>query len=110
MTRAPSPPEVLLIERAIARMRAGAMAIVFALLAGGGLFLATAWLLVRGGPNVGENLSLLRHYFPGYSVTWPGALVGLAWGVLVGGIAGGSLALVYNRVARRSEPRSSGER
>ncbi|HUP20818.1 MAG TPA: hypothetical protein VM778_12830 [Gemmatimonadota bacterium] len=101
MTRPPSPTETILIERAIARLRAGAMAIVFALLGGGGLFVATAWLLVRGGPNVGENLALLRHYFPGYSVTWVGAVVGLAWGMVVGGLAGGSLALVYNRVARR---------
>lgn len=105
MNRPLNAVEARLLERAIARMRAGVMAIVFALVCGTGLFVATAWLLVRGGPEVGKTLGLLRHYFPGYSVTWGGTVVGFAYGVVVGGIAGGLLAWVYNRTAALGERR-----
>jgi len=108
VTRPVRPEEERLIEAAIARMRAGIMAIVFAMVGGMGLFLATAWLLVRGGWNVGQTLGLLGHYFPGYTVTWAGSLVGLAYGAVVGAIVGGSVAWIYNRVAAWSEARSRG--
>ena len=65
--REASPRDVELIAAAVARLRAGIMALVFAFCGGLGLFLATVWLLVRGGPNVGEHLGLLANYFPGYS-------------------------------------------
>ncbi|MGH7570260.1 MAG: hypothetical protein ACREMK_00255 [Gemmatimonadota bacterium] len=94
--------EALAIRAAIARLRVGIMAIVFGMLGGFVLFVATAWLLIRGGPNVGQTLGLLAHYFPGYSVTWPGAVVGLAYGALTGALAGGALAWTYNRIALRS--------
>ncbi len=87
-----------LISTAIARLRAGIMAIVCGLLVGTGLLVATAWLVARGGPNVGQHLVLLRNYLPGYSVTWPGALLGLVYGALVGGVAGWLTAWVYNRL------------
>lgn len=100
-----APDEVELVEAAVARMRAGVMATVFALVGGVGLCLATVWLLVLDGANVGQHLGLLRHYFPGYSVTWPGALVGLAYGMLTGGIVGWSLARLYNALVRwRNDP------
>ena len=63
-----------LINKTIARLRASVMAVVFGLVGGLGLFLATAWLLIQGGPGVGYHLSLLDNYFPGYTVTWPGCL------------------------------------
>ena len=98
-SRAVTEVEEALIRDSIARMRAGIMAIVFALTGGGGLFVATAWLLIRGGPTVGPTLGLLRNYFPGYSVTWPGAFVGFVYGALVGAAAGYILARIYNRLA-----------
>lgn len=95
------------IGQAIARLRASVMAVVFAMLAGGGLFVATAWLVVtaKEGYPVGPTLSLLNNYFPGYSVTWPGAFVGLVYGVVVGGIAGFLLAYVYNIVVESRLPK-----
>ncbi len=92
--------ERALIESAVARMRAGILAIVFAMLCGTGLFVATAWLLIKGGENVGATLGLLGNYLPGYAVTWPGALLGLAYGAAIGGAMGWLLARVYNRLAR----------
>jgi len=89
-----------LIEAAVARLRAGILAIVFAMVGGTGLFVATAWLLIKGGENVGATLGLLGNYLPGYAVSWPGAIVGLLYGAGIGGVAGWSLARIYNRLAR----------
>lgn len=90
-----------LIRRSIARLRAGIMAIVVGLLSGTALLVATAWLLIRGGENVGQHLSLLGNFFPGYSVTWGGAIVGFLWAAIVGGAVGWLTAWIYNRVAAR---------
>lgn len=87
-----------MIAKAIARLRAGIMAIVCGLLAGSGLAVATAWLVLRGGPNVGQHLALLSNYLPGYSVTWSGALLGFFYGVLLGSVIGWSTAWIYNRI------------
>jgi hypothetical protein len=93
--------ERALIETAVARLRAGILAIVFGMVGGAGLFVATAWLLIKGGENVGATLGLLGNYLPGYAVTWPGAVVGLLYGAAIGAAMGWTLARVYNRLARR---------
>lgn len=92
------------VSRAVARIKAGILALLFGALGGAGLFIATVWLLIKGGPRVGEHLRLLRHYFIGYDVTWPGAFVGLIYGALVGGLFGWCIGLIYNRIVglRRS--------
>ena len=94
-------PEDRILDRAVARLRAGIMAIVFGSSTGVILFLATVWLLIRGGEDVGLHLNLLGHYFPGYSVSWPGAFVGFLYGSVTGALLGGSIAWVYNRASRR---------
>ena len=93
--------EALLLRSAIARLRASVMAVTFGLTAGVGLFLATVWLLIQGGEVVGPNLGLLANYFPGYSVTWPGAFVGFAYGLAVGAVFGWCMARLYNFIADR---------
>jgi hypothetical protein len=93
--------ERALIRGAVVRMRARIMSIVFGMVGGTIIFVATAWLLLRGGSNVGEHLGLLRHFFPGYSVSWLGALVGLFWGALSGGAIGWAVAWIYNQVVER---------
>src|SRR5690242_3443012 len=55
------------LSRAFARIRTGALACVSAMIGGVGLFLITAWLLIKGGPHVGQHLQLLSNYFIGYS-------------------------------------------
>jgi hypothetical protein len=45
-----------------------------------------------------EGLALLKQYFAGYSVTWPGAFIGLAWGFAVGFCAGWFVAFIRNLV------------
>lgn len=98
MTR-PSDPERE-VSRAVARLQAGILALVFGVIGGLTLFILTAWLLIKGGINVGEHLQLLRHYLPGYSVTWTGAFVGLLWGGLLGGLAGWAVGMIYNLMIR----------
>ena len=96
--------EVLLIRAAVARLRASIMAIVVALFSGTGLAVATLWLVVRGGPNVGQNLGLLSNYFPGYTVSTVGALVGFAYAATLGLIVGWCTAWLYNRIADYRRP------
>jgi hypothetical protein len=88
------------IGRAVAKMQAGVLAIVFAVLGGGSLFLATLWLVIKDGPYVGAHLRLLGNYFPGYSVTWLGSFIGLFYGALVGGVIGWSIGTIYNKIVR----------
>ena len=87
------------IVAAVARLRAGIMATVFATAGGVLLFIATVWLLIRGGPAMGQHLNLLGQYFPGYRVSWPGAFLGLGYGSLGGATLGWILAWIYNRLA-----------
>jgi hypothetical protein len=91
--------ERALAAHAIARLRAGIVAVVTAMVAGVGLLVATLWLVIKGGENVGQNLNLLSHYFPGYSVTWSGSLVGLFYGGLSGAALGWTVARLYNALA-----------
>jgi len=97
--RSATAAEVAAIRAAVTRLRAGIVAIVVALFSGTGLALATLWLVVRGGPNVGQHLGLLGNYFPGYTVSLLGASLGFVYAATLGGAVGWSTAWVYNRFA-----------
>ena len=86
------------VSRAVARIKAGILALIFGFFGGMGIFTATAVLLLKGGPKVGEHLQLLGHYFPGYQVSWPGAFVGLLYGAILGGAVGWVVGMLYNRI------------
>ncbi len=94
-----SDQERLLVARTIARLRAGIVAIVTGMVGGLALFAATLWLVIRGGPNVGQHLGLLRSYYPGYEVTWAGSLIGFVYGALTGALLGWCVAWLYNFLA-----------
>jgi hypothetical protein len=83
-----SPDEV--IETVFARLDPVALGAAFGMVSALALFLASATLLFKGGPDVGRNLRLLGHYLIGFDVTWAGALLGVAE-VGVGGFAFGFL-------------------
>jgi hypothetical protein len=76
------------------------MAVAFAVLGGGLLFLSTVVLLLKGGQYVGMHLSLLSVFFPGYSVTWSGAWIGFVWGMVAGALSGIVLYWSYARSLR----------
>ena len=54
----PTERERALIRSAVVRMRARIMALVLGMAAGTGVFVATAWLLLRGGDKVAAYLLL----------------------------------------------------
>lgn len=91
--------EQRLLGRAVARLRAGIMAVTFGMAGGIGLFIATIWLVLKGGERTGPHLGLLANYLPGYSVTWGGAVLGLLEGGLVGAMVGATVAWLYNSFA-----------
>src|SRR5215471_21434532 len=97
MAKARSEAEEL--SRVTARIQAGVLAVVCGLIGGVGLFAMTVWLLLKGGVMVGAHLQLLGNYFIGYSVTWPGSLVGFFYGALLGGVIGWAIGRIYNAVA-----------
>ena len=72
--------------------------IAFGLLLGLGLLVATNFLVLKGGRSVGPHLGLLRLYFPGYSVTFLGSLIGFVYAFVVGYGIGRVIATIYNRL------------
>ncbi len=99
--RAPRPPSA----NSLYVMSLFAKADLHAAAAGGAacgalvLFAVTAALLLQGAPPgypIGPNLSALGTFLPGYSVTWPGALVGAAYGALTGAVVAFAIAALWN--------------
>jgi hypothetical protein len=77
-----------------------AWGIAMGLLLGGGLFLATNILVIKGGPDVGPHLALLRVYFPGYRVSFLGSVIGFIYLFVLGYGIGRIIGTVYNRMVR----------
>jgi len=90
------------IRRAFERTSEQGWGLALGLLAALVLFAATAVLVVRGGPTMGQHLGLLSVYLPGYSVSWTGAFVGAAYMFFLGYGAGRTIATIYNRVVPKS--------
>src|SRR5215212_7460620 len=88
------PPSIAL---AFAPLHKRAFGVAIGVATGATLFLVTALLILRD-PDQGVGLSLLAQYFKGYSVTWPGALIGFLWGFLVGYVGGWFVAFCRNIV------------
>jgi hypothetical protein len=96
--------EKLVLTR-VMRLNAVAQGIVLGLVLGLGIFIATLWLVIKGGPVVGPHLGLLSQFFIGYDVTLVGSLVGFAYGFFSGFIVGYFIARIYNLVAEQRELR-----
>lgn len=95
----PTPPRVREEEallRAVRRIRSVLLGIVFGLTFGAVIFAATAFLLLKGGEHIGPHLALLGQFFPGYSVTWGGSLLGALYGFVTGFAVGWLVGWVYN--------------
>lgn len=94
-----TPEEARAVKRATVQLNAQAWGISFGLLCGLGLFLATLFLVLKGGEDVGRHLGLLSVYLPGYRVTLGGAFLGFVYLFVIGYALGGVIGSVYNRVA-----------
>jgi hypothetical protein len=95
--------EAFEVTRAVLRVHAGVLALVGGFLGGAGVFVATAWLLIKGGPTVGAHLQLLGQFFYGYSVSWGGSVVGFLYGACLGAVMGGLTGAIYNLVVALRE-------
>lgn len=89
-----------ILERAVLRLNAQILGVVLGMLAGLAIFIATNFLILKGGEVVGPHLSLLRNFFPFYSVTFKGSIVGFGYGLLSGYVAGLTIAVIYNAVVK----------
>jgi hypothetical protein len=90
------------LRRVMLRINEQGWGIAIGMVLGLGLFVATNFLIIRGGPTVGQHLSLLGVYFPGYSVTFIGSLVGFVYAFVLGYGIGRTIGAVYNRLAHRA--------
>ena len=84
------------LPRVFAKLDRAAFGFSLGTMAGILLALATLVLVLKGGETVGPNLQLLSQYFPGYSVTTQGSLLGLAYGFVSGFIGGWGFACLRN--------------
>jgi hypothetical protein len=85
----------------VRRMNARIQGLGVGLVAGLGVFVATNWLVIKGGKVVGPHLQLLGQYFIGYRVTFLGSLIGFAYAFVLGYCIGYIVARLYNWLAGR---------
>jgi hypothetical protein len=85
-----------ILVQTFARVHAVALGAACGILLGSGILAATVILLLKGGQRVGQNLVLLAQYFPGYSVTWTGSVIGAFYGIAVGFALGWLMASMRN--------------
>jgi hypothetical protein len=98
--------EKLVLTR-LQRLNATAQGVVTGIIAGLGIFVATNWLVLKGGDKVGPHLALLGQYFIGYRVTFAGSFIGFAYAFVVGFIIGYLVARIYNWIVDLRDNRST---
>ena len=92
----------------ILRLNATVQGLVSGTVAGFAIFIATNWLVLKGGYVVGPHLSLLSQFFIGYRVTFFGSLIGFAYAFVAGFIGGYLIARMYNWIAGLREDKRFG--
>jgi len=97
-----------IVQTRVLRLNATVQGIVSGLVAGLAVFVATNWLLLKGGEVVGPHLALLGQFFIGYRVTFIGSLVGFAYAFVGGYIVGYLVARTYNLIVDRREASRDG--
>jgi len=85
------------------RLNSTVQGIISGLVAGFGIFIATNWLILKGGDVVGPHLSLLGEFFIGYEVSFAGSLIGFAYGCVTGFVVGYGVTTMYNYIVEYKE-------
>jgi len=86
------------LVRVFARMDKLAFAISVGTVSGLLIFLATLWLVIKGGGVIGPNLRLLEQYFIGYTVTIQGACLAFGYSFVWGFLFGWLFAYLRNLI------------
>ena len=76
------------------KLKIKAFALSAGVLWGAFILLVTVLFVVCG--YAGATLSKLYKIYPGYCVSWAGALIGMVWGFISAAIVGGLFAWLYN--------------
>ena len=84
--------------RGILHLKVKILGLVLGLLFGLAIFIATNWLVIKGGDEVGQHLQLLGHFLIGYRVSFLGSLIGFAYGFAIGTLSGALIGWIYNRI------------
>jgi len=96
---APSPEYTdELLTEAVLRLNGNILGIVLGILFALVIFIATNWLVIKGGSVVGPHLGLLSQYFIGYSVSFVGSLIGVLYAFVFGYVSGLIIARIYNDI------------
>ena len=85
-----------LILHAFARVDRSAFGIAVGAVLGALILAVTLFVVGKGGEARDLKLELLAQYYPGYTVTLTGAIVGFAYGFLSGFVLGWFIALLRN--------------
>ncbi len=83
--------------RGVLLLNSGILGLSLGILFGLGIFIATNWLVIKGGDHVGSHLRLLGQFFIGYKVTFLGSFIGFVYGFAVGTLSGALIAWIYNK-------------
>ena len=97
-TSAAARKEEELIKHAVLRLNGKVLGFVIGTILGLAIFVATNWLVLKGGDVVGPHLQLLDQFYFGYSVTFVGSFIGAAYGFVTGYLGGLLIGWIYNAV------------
>lgn len=95
---ATSRKEEELIKHAVLKLNGNVLGFVIGAVCALTLFVATNWLVLKGGDVVGPHLQLLDQFYLGYSVTFVGSFIGAAYAFATGYILGLFIGWIYNGV------------
>ena len=87
-----------LLAHAVLRLSGNVLGLVLGILFSLVIFIATNWLVIKGGAVVGPHLSLFSQYFIGYSVSFVGSLVGVLYAFVLGYFFGLIIVWIYNEI------------
>jgi hypothetical protein len=105
MTNDEKDLEKVILTRLL-RLNATVQGLVTGIVFGLGIFVATNWLVLKGGDVVGPHLSLLANFFIGYRVSFTGSVIGFAYGLVAGYAIGYSIARIYNWIVGLRETKT----
>jgi hypothetical protein len=95
-----------ILQQAVIRLNGQVVGIVVGIISALIIFVATNWLVLKGGEVVGPHLGLLAQFFIGYSVTFVGSLIGALYGLVLGYFSGLFVVWVYNAIVYVRTPKS----
>lgn len=101
-----APTENPVLKPSVLRLHGVSLGLAIGAIAAAGLFVSTAWLVVRGTANESVHAALFANYIPGYSVSILGGLWGAIELFAFVFLACMVLATVYNKIVEMRHRKS----